>query len=90
MTKNEMPASIAAHLGFMQAQTPYEAARRLHTDAMAFITMAQPQNAIKACEQALAILDGAGRLSPTAKGLQKNLGRTLVRAQKRAFDSQPY
>lgn len=78
---NQLPSGVAARLAFLQtpAQTPYERARRLHMDALAFLHIGQPQNAVKAEEQALAALDGH-RLSPTSKDLQKNVQSTLARA----------
>lgn len=83
MTTNEMPKSIARQLGFLAqpSHTPYQKALTLHRDALSYLHLGQPWNAVKAEEQALAILDGAGRLSPTSKGLQQNIRRTLARAQ---------
>ena len=80
-----MPASVARRLGYLAVptHTPYQKAHTLHTDAFAFLRLQQPHNAVKACEQALAILDAAGRLSPTSKNLQRNIRSTLARAQRK-------
>lgn len=82
-TKNEMPASIARALGALAVptHTPYQKAHTLHTDAMAFNRLQQPSNAVKACEQALAIIEGVEKPSQTMRDLKKNVKRTLARAQ---------
>lgn len=86
--KNEMPASIARALGTLShpQHTPYQKAHTLHLDANAFMRLGQPWNAIKACEQGLAILDAQTRLTPIMRDLKKNLQRNLARAQAK----QPY
>lgn len=85
MTNNEMPQSVARRLGFLAVptHTPYQKAHTLHTDAFAFLTLHQPHNAVKACEQALAIIEGVEKPSQTLRDLRRNVKRTLARAQAR-------
>jgi hypothetical protein len=82
----QLPSGVARHLGFLAqgtTHTPYQKARTLHTDAMTFMRLQQPWNAVKACEQALAIIETVTKPSATLKGLQKNVRGTLARAQRK-------